>query len=313
MLAGLEDVSEGEIRIGARVVNDVAPSERDIAMVFQNYALYPHMSVFDNIGFGLKMRRVPRAEVERKVRDVAAMLGLETLLDRKPRQLSGGQRQRVALGRAIARQPQVFLFDEPLSNLDAALRAETRIHLQRLHRELGTTFFYVTHDQVEAMTMGDRIAVMRDGTIQQVATPREIYDHPRNVYVATFIGHPRMNIMRVSVQDRVIRAEGLELRIPFDLSVSDVYLGIRSEDVQFPASPGDETIRLPVEIVESLGADQYLYGKVAGAEVVGRIRPDIPVSPGDVVDLGVNLHRLHFFDAQTMEAVMVSPGVVAHA
>ena len=215
MLAGLEDISEGAIFIGDRLVNNLAPSERDIAMVFQNYALYPHMSVFDNIGSACECEksRGPRSSARSTM---SRMLGLERLLDRKPRQLSGGQRQRVALGRAIARQPQVFLFDEPLSNLDAALRAETRIHLQRLHRG-STTFFYVTHDQVEAMTMGDRIAVMRDGAIQQVATPRELYDHPRNTYVATFIGHPRMNLLPVTITDRVVRGQDLELALPYAL------------------------------------------------------------------------------------------------
>ncbi|HEX3244457.1 MAG TPA: sn-glycerol-3-phosphate ABC transporter ATP-binding protein UgpC [Chloroflexota bacterium] len=303
MLAGLEDVSEGAIFIGDRLVNNVAPSERDIAMVFQNYALYPHMSVFDNIGFGLRMRKVPRAEIERKVNEVAGMLGLERLLDRKPRQLSGGQRQRVALGRAIARQPQVFLFDEPLSNLDAALRAETRIHLQRLHRELGTTFFYVTHDQVEAMTMGDRIAVMREGTLQQVASPRELYDHPRNTYVAAFIGHPRMNLLPVTISDRVVRADGLELTLPYALPAGQAVLGIRPEDMSLPVEDGAETLRLAVDIVECLGSDQYLYGKVGSVEVIARTRPDLTIVPGEVVELGVNLSRIHIFDAQTGEAV----------
>ncbi|MFN0070496.1 MAG: ABC transporter ATP-binding protein [Chloroflexota bacterium] len=303
MLAGLEELTDGEIRIGNRVVNHVPPSERDIAMVFQNYALYPHMSVFDNIGFGLRMRRVSRVDVERKVREVAEMLGLDQLLDRKPRQLSGGQRQRVAVGRAIARQPQVFLFDEPLSNLDAALRAETRIHLQRLHRDLGTTFFYVTHDQVEAMTMGDRIAVMRDGAIQQVSTPRELYDRPRNMYVATFIGHPRMNLIPVSIADRLARADGLQLTLPFALPPEQAMLGIRAEDVVFPAEPGSETLRLTVEIVECLGADQYLYGRLGGVEFVARVRPDLTVLPGDAVDLGINLARIQLFDPVTTEAL----------
>jgi multiple sugar transport system ATP-binding protein len=303
MLAGLEEISEGAIYIGDRMVNNVPPSERDIAMVFQNYALYPHMTVFDNMSFGLRMRKVPRAEVERKVHEVAGMLGLEALLDRKPRQLSGGQRQRVALGRAIARQPQVFLFDEPLSNLDAALRAETRIHLQRLHKDLGTTFFYVTHDQVEAMTMGDRIAVMRDGAIQQVATPRELYDHPCNLYVGTFIGHPRMNLLRVTVTDRVARAEGVEVALPFATSTSEVIIGIRAEDLSLPAEEGSEKLRTTVEIVECLGSDQFIYGKIGGVELIARSRPDLIVSPGDVVELGVNVSRIHIFDAATGEAI----------
>jgi multiple sugar transport system ATP-binding protein len=303
MLAGLEEASEGSIYIGERLVNDVPPSERDIAMVFQNYALYPHMSVYDNIAFGLRMRKVPRQEIERKVQEVAGMLGLELLLERKPRQLSGGQRQRVALGRAIARQPQVFLFDEPLSNLDAALRAETRIHLQRLHQELGATFFYVTHDQVEAMTMGDRIAVMRDGAIQQVATPRELYDHPRNMYVAAFIGHPRMNLLPVTMSERVVRAEGVELTLPYDVPSKEATLGVRAEDLSMPPEPGSQTLRMTVEIVENLGSDQYLYGKLGSTEIIARARPDIAVAPGDTVDLGVNLARIHLFDTQTGEAL----------
>jgi multiple sugar transport system ATP-binding protein len=311
MLAGLEEVSEGEIFIGDRMVNDVPPSERDIAMVFQNYALYPHMSVFDNISFGLRMRKMPRAEIDRKVREVATMLGLEQLLDRKPRQLSGGQRQRVALGRAIARQPRVFLFDEPLSNLDAALRAETRIHLQRLHKELGTTFFYVTHDQVEAMTMGDRIAVMRDGAIQQVATPRELYDYPCNMYVATFIGHPRMNMLPVTITDRVVRGDGLDLTLSYVVALPDATLGVRPEDLSLPAEPGAQTIRMAVEIVENLGSDQYLYGTVGGVEVISRARPDLTVLPGDTVDLGVNLARIHIFDTQTGEAVALPDRIPA--
>jgi multiple sugar transport system ATP-binding protein len=313
MLAGLEEASEGSIYIGERLVNDVPPSERDIAMVFQNYALYPHMSVYDNMAFGLRMRKVPRQEIERKVQEVAAMLGLELLLQRKPRQLSGGQRQRVALGRAIARQPQVFLFDEPLSNLDAALRAETRIHLQRLHQELGATFFYVTHDQVEAMTMGDRIAVMRDGTIQQVATPRELYDHPRNMYVAAFIGHPRMNLLPVTISERVVRAEGLELSLPYDVPLKEATLGVRAEDLSMPPEPGAQTLRLTVEIVENLGSDQYLYGKLGTTEVIARARPDVAVAPGDAVDLGVNLARIHLFDPQTGESLSLPDRAAAGA
>src|SRR5512146_3439486 len=201
MIAGLEEISSGTLRIGERVVNDVAPKDRDIAMVFQSYALYPHMTVRDNMSFGLKLKKVPKADIAKRVAEGAGMLGLENLLDRKPRELSGGQRQRVALGRAIVREPAVFLMDEPLSNLDAKLRVETRANIARLHQRLGTTTVYVTHDQVEAMTMGDRIAVMRDGVLQQVGTPQDLYDHPSNVFVAGFIGSPAMNFANATVSD----------------------------------------------------------------------------------------------------------------
>src|SRR5438094_247865 len=214
MLAGLEEISDGEIRIGDRVVNDVPPRDRDIAMVFQSYALYPHMTVFDNLAFGLRMRGTPREDIDRRVKQAAEILELGPLLNRKPRQLSGGQRQRVALGRAIVREPQAFLLDEPLSNLDAKLRVQTRIELQKQHRALHATFIYVTHDQVEAMTMGDRIAVMRDGVLQQVAPPREIYDHPANMYVAGFIGSPTMNFIPVTIQGSTAKASGFEVQLP---------------------------------------------------------------------------------------------------
>src|SRR2546429_6926836 len=229
MLAGLEEISGGEIRIGDRIVNDLTPQDRDIAMVFQSYALYPHMSVYDNLAFGLKMRGMARAEIDRRVTDAARILELGPLLKRKPRQLSGGQRQRVALGRAIVREPQAFLLDEPLSNLDAKLRVQTRIELQKQHRALHATFIYVTHDQVEAMTMGDRIAVMGDGVLQQVAPPREIYDRPANMYVAGFIGSPTMNFVPVTVQGRVAKATGFEVPLPTAPGVEKAILGLRPE------------------------------------------------------------------------------------
>src|SRR5204862_2583159 len=229
MLAGLEEITDGEIRIGDRVVNDVPPRDRDIAMVFQSYALYPHMTVFDNLAFGLRMRGTPREDIERRVNTAAGILELGPLLKRKPRQLSGGQRQRVALGRAIVREPQAFLLDEPLSNLDAKLRVQTRIELQKQHRALHATFIYVTHDQVEAMTMGDRIAVMRDGVLQQVAPPREIYDQPANMYVAGFIGSPTMNFVPVTVQGRVAKATGFEVPLPTAPGVEKAILGLRPE------------------------------------------------------------------------------------
>src|SRR5712691_324036 len=226
MVAGLESITSGRILIDDTVVNDLAPMDRDIAMVFQNYALYPHMSVYDNMAFGLKMRKFERSEIQKRVHEAAEILGIQEYLKRKPRQLSGGQRQRVALGRAIVRHPQVFLLDEPLSNLDAMLRVETRIELQKLHHRLGTTFIYVTHDQVEAMTMGDRIAVMKDGLLQQVAPPRELYDNPVNMYVAGFIGSPRMNFLPVTVSDHTAKASGLEVSLPKAPSLARGFLGI---------------------------------------------------------------------------------------
>ncbi len=303
MLAGLEEITAGEIRIGDRVVNDIPARERDIAMVFQSYALYPHMSVYDNMAFGLKMRGTPKAQIEQKVRSAARMLGLEQLLNRKPRQLSGGQRQRVALGRAIVRNPQVFLLDEPLSNLDAQLRVETRINLQRLHRDLGATFIYVTHDQVEAMTMGDRIAVLRDGVLQQVASPRDIYDHPANMYVAGFIGSPKMNFIPVSIQGSTVRASGFQLELPRPPGIEKGTLGIRPEDLTEKPRDGMPTVDLKVEVLEVLGSDQYLYGKVGGDDLTARVDPQLKVFVGDTVKLALNADRIHLFD-ETEKAVL---------
>src|SRR2546430_5506956 len=267
MLAGLEEITDGEIKIGDRVVNNVPARERDIAMVFQSYALYPHMSVYDNMAFGLKMRRVPKGEIETKVKETSTILGLDNFLERKPRQLSGGQRQLVALGRAIVRKPEVFLLDEPLSNLDAQLRVETRINLQKLHKDLETTFIYVTHDQVEAMTMGDRIAVMKDGILQQVASPREIYDDPTNMYVAGFIGSPKMNFIPVTVSGKTARASGFTMELPKAPGIERGILGIRPEDLTEIPHEGFPKIEMKVEVVEVLGSDQFLYGKVGSDEV----------------------------------------------
>jgi multiple sugar transport system ATP-binding protein len=304
MLAGLEDVTEGEIRIGERLVNDMPARERDVAMVFQSYALYPHMSVYDNMAFGLKMRGTPKPEIESKVRQTASVLGLEPLLKRKPAQLSGGQRQRVALGRAIVRSPQVFLLDEPLSNLDAQLRVETRLNLQKLHRDLGRTFIYVTHDQVEAMTMGDRIAVLNDGVLQQVASPRDIYDHPANMYVAGFIGSPKMNLVPVTVSGSIVRASGFELPLPRPTDIERGVLGVRPEHLT--EVPRDEwpRIEMKVDVVEILGSDQFLYGKVGGDDLVARANPQFRVGAGDMVRLSVDVDRIHLFDAATQTAVM---------
>ncbi len=303
MLAGLEEITEGEIKIGDRTVNDVPARERDIAMVFQSYALYPHMSVYDNMAFGLKMRGTPKPEIQAKVQSAARMLGLDQFLNRKPRQLSGGQRQRVALGRAIVRNPQVFLLDEPLSNLDAQLRVETRINLQKLHRDLGSTFIYVTHDQVEAMTMGDRIAVLRDGILQQVASPREIYDEPANMYVAGFIGSPQMNFIPVTVQGQTAKASGFELQLPQAPGISAGVLGIRPEDLSEDVRDGAPEVEMKVDVLEVLGSDQYLYGSVGGDDAIARVDPHLKVFVGDQVRLGINMRRLHLFDAETEKAL----------
>ncbi len=304
MLAGLEDVTAGEIKIDDEVVNKMAPRDRDVAMVFQSYALYPHMSVYDNMAFGLKMRGSPRTQIESLVKEAGRILRLDQLLRRKPRQLSGGQRQRVALGRAIVRHPRVFLLDEPLSNLDAMLRVQTRIELQKMHQRLGTTFIYVTHDQVEAMTMGDRIAVMKDGVLQQVAPPREIYDQPVNMYVAGFIGSPRMNFLPVTISDHRAKASGFELNLTEAPGLERGILGIRPEHFVPTVSSDDAVIDLKVEVFEVLGADQYLYGKVGSDDVIARVDPQLKVSVGDRVRLGVNMGRLHLFDAETEKAVL---------
>jgi multiple sugar transport system ATP-binding protein len=304
MLAGLEEITEGEIKIGDRTVNDVPARERDIAMVFQSYALYPHMSVYDNMAFGLKMRGTPKAEIQTKVNHAAKMLGLETFLQRKPRQLSGGQRQRVALGRAIVRNPQVFLLDEPLSNLDAQLRVETRINLQKLHRDLGSTFIYVTHDQVEAMTMGDRIAVLRDGLLQQVAAPREIYEQPANMYVAGFIGSPKMNFVPVTVEGQTAKASGFDVQLPRAPGITKGVLGLRPEDLSEDTREGNTAIDMAIEVVEVLGSDQYLYGKVGSDDLIARVDPHFKAFVGDRARLGINMRRLHLFDAETEKALL---------
>ena len=304
MLAGLEEISDGDIRIGDRVVNAVAARERDIAMVFQSYALYPHMSVYDNMAFGLKMRKTPRTQLDQKVKHAASILGLDPYLKRKPRQLSGGQRQRVALGRAIVRNPQAFLLDEPLSNLDAQLRVETRINLQKLHQDLGATFIYVTHDQVEAMTMGDRIAVMKEGVLQQVASPRDIYDNPANMYVAGFIGSPKMNFVPVTISGTTAKASGFSVELPKALGIETGILGIRPEHLTEVPREGQDQIELKVDVVEVLGSDQFLYGKIGADDVIARVDPHSKVAVGDRFRLGLNTRRLHLFDGETEQAVL---------
>jgi multiple sugar transport system ATP-binding protein len=297
MLAGLEAISDGQIRIGDRVVNNVAAKDRDIAMVFQSYALYPHMSVYDNMAFPLQMQHLKKSDIDKRVKDASRILGLDPFLQRKPRALSGGQRQRVALGRAIVRSPKVFLLDEPLSNLDAKLRGQTRIELQKLHRDLETTFIYVTHDQVEAMTMGDRIAIMNAGILQQVGTPGEIYDHPANLFVAGFIGSPTMNFIPVTTSDSTAKASGFSVTLPKSVPAGKGTLGFRPEAVTDKPSQDGANLEMKVDVVERLGSDQFLYGQVGGDQVTARVDPRMKVEPGDNVKLGLDTRTLHLFNA----------------
>ncbi|HXG40326.1 MAG TPA: sn-glycerol-3-phosphate ABC transporter ATP-binding protein UgpC, partial [Candidatus Limnocylindrales bacterium] len=311
MIAGLEEVTEGILKIGDRIVNDVPPKDRDIAMVFQSYALYPHMSVRDNLAFGLKLRKVPKPEIERRVKEAAAILGLERLLDRKPKELSGGQRQRVALGRAIVREPAVFLMDEPLSNLDAKLRVQTRAEILRLHQRLKTTTVYVTHDQVEAMTMGTRIAVMNEGVLQQVGPPQELYDHPINRFVAGFIGSPAMNFAEVTVDGggagAVLQGQGLQIPVPphYRDAVGPttgrrLIVGFRPEHLDVgEAADGAARIDARADVVEYLGSEELIHLDIGGNDYVALISAEHRVRPGDVVPLRLPLDKVHLFDPET--------------
>jgi ABC-type sugar transport system ATPase subunit len=310
MIAGLEEVSSGEIRIGDRVVNDVEPRDRDIAMVFQNYALYPHLSVFDNLAFGLRRRRVPAADVERRVREAAGMLGLERYLERKPRALSGGERQRVALGRAMVRDPQVFLFDEPLSNLDAQLRVQMRAEIKRLHLRLGATMIYVTHDQVEAMTLGDRIAVMRGGVLQQVADPLTLYLRPVNEFVASFIGSPPINLFDARVAESgVLEAGGAKLAPPIAAQAAlaarrglSVRVGIRPEDIMnVGASSGG--LEATVEMCEPLGSEVLVHWSTAAGALLARLPGQVAPRVGAAATLHLPPEKLHCFDPETGRAL----------
>jgi len=309
MIAGLEEISQGTMRIGDRVVNDLAPKDRDVAMVFQSYALYPHMTVRDNLAFGLKLRKVPKDEIKRRVDEAARTTELTNLLDRKPKQLSGGQRQRVALGRAIVREPAVFLMDEPLSNLDAKLRVATRAELARLHQRLKTTTVYVTHDQVEAMTMGDRIAVMSNGLLQQVGSPQDLYRTPVNRFVAGFIGSPSMNFVDVDVvhndgQTALRSGEGLDWPLPPRLAAalngaSKLTAGIRPEHLDLGDVEGEFAVmRANIDVVEFLGNEELLHARVGDKEVVAVVDSSHRVKPGDVLDLKVPLDHLHLFDEE---------------
>lgn len=314
MIAGLEEISEGRIFIGDRLVNDVPPKDRDIAMVFQNYALYPHMNVYENMAFGLRLRRYPKDEIDRRVKEAARILKIEHLLNRKPRELSGGQRQRVAMGRAIVREPKVFLMDEPLSNLDAKLRVEMRAEIAKLQRRLGVTTIYVTHDQVEAMTLGHRIVVMKDGEIQQVDTPLNLYDFPANRFVAGFIGSPSMNFIRARVEaqgEKVylvapgfrVRANPVLAQAVRPYSGKEVWMGIRPEHLGlkgYTVIPEEENVlRGEVEVAEPLGAETEIHVSVDGTVLVAKVDGHAPVKPGDRVELLADTSRLHAFDVDT--------------
>jgi ABC-type sugar transport system ATPase subunit len=304
MLAGLEDVTEGEIKIDDRVVNDVPSRNRELAMVFQTYALYPHMSVFENMAFGLLMQGLLPEEIARRVNAAAEVLEIELLMKRKPRQLSGGQQQRVALGRAMVREPQVFLLDEPLSSLDAKLRAHMRVELRKLHRALKTTFLYVTHDQVEAMTMADRLAIMREGGLEQVGSPRNVYDKPANIFVAGFIGSPTMNFIPVTIDRRTAKASGFEVDLPLAPRVDRGILGIRPEALTERITDRRPSIELKVDTAEILGPDQFVYGSVATDAMIARVDPKLKVMRGDHLRLGIEPERLHFFETETGRAIL---------
>jgi multiple sugar transport system ATP-binding protein len=312
MVAGLEEVTSGEIRIGTQVVNDLPPMDRDIAMVFQNYALYPHKTVFDNMAFGLQMRGYPKDEVTKRVQEAAEILGIQALLGNKPRQLSGGQRQRVAVGRAIVRHPEVFLFDEPLSNLDAKLRVQMRVELKRLHERLETTAIYVTHDQVEAMTLGDRVVVMKDGRVQQLGEPLELYGRPANRFVAGFIGSPAMNFVEVAISaagDALwAEAEGLRIRVPQEFSSRlqagrRLTLGVRPEALRLANGADDYSFATEVDVVEPLGNEILLNFRAGGVPMVARVDPATRVGAHESVRFALDPARVHFFDTQSEAAL----------
>ena len=321
MIAGLEDISGGTLEIDGRYMNDVEPKERDIAMVFQNYALYPHMTVYDNMAFALKLRKVPKDEIDKKVREAARILDLEPLLQRKPKALSGGQRQRVAMGRAIVRSPKVFLMDEPLSNLDAKLRVQMRTEISKLHQSLGATIIYVTHDQTEAMTLGTRIVVLKDGEIMQVDTPANLYSKPDNLFVAGFIGSPQMNfvdtVVHVDGQNVWLELEELKFALPRVKAAplisggydgKTVVMGIRPEDLHdsqmFLDVAGQSTINIKVKVYELLGAEVYLYFDYAGASMTARVDARTNARAGDDIQLALDLAKIHIFDKETEQVII---------
>src|ERR1043165_7792362 len=300
MVAGLEDITSGEISIDGRVVNDLAPMDRDIAMVFQNYALYPHMSVYDNMAFGLRMRKFEKPDIEKRVKQAADILGIQPLLARRPRQLSGGQRQRVALGRAIVRNPRVFLFDEPLSNLDAALRVQMRVELKRLHERLETTAIYVTHDQIEAMTLGDRVVVMKDGVVQQEGAPLTLYQRPANRFVATFVD------VNISGDGLWAEAQGLRLQVPQrmrSLGGQRLTLGVRPEALRLANGADAHGFATTVDVLEPLGNEILLNFRAGGVQMVARVDPGVRVKAHESVRLALDPQRLHFFDPKTEAAI----------
>ena len=319
MIAGLEDISSGELKIGDRVVNDVEPKDRDIAMVFQNYALYPHMSVYDNMAFGLKLRKVPKDQIDKMVKEAAKILDLTPLLDRKPKALSGGQRQRVAMGRAIVRNPKVFLMDEPLSNLDAKLRVQMRIEIAKLHQRLGTTIIYVTHDQTEAMTLGTRIVVMKDGVIQQVDTPQNLYEKPQNLFVAGFMGSPQMNfldaVVRINGTAVTLEVAGQSIPLPpakakklidGGYNGKTVTMGIRPEDV-YDSEMFIETAKCvfssTIKVYELLGAEVFLYFDLGEFPMTARVDPRSNARPGDTVRFAFDVEKIHVSDKETEQVI----------
>ena len=320
MIAGLEEITSGELYIDGELVNDVAPKDRNIAMVFQNYALYPHMTVFENMAFGLKLRRVPKDIIAKKVHEAAKSLDIEHLLDRKPKALSGGQRQRVALGRAIVREPKVFLMDEPLSNLDAKLRVQMRATISKLHQKLQTTFVYVTHDQTEALTMGTKIVVMKDGIIQQVASPQELYEKPVNMFVAGFIGSPQMNFIEAKLKNegdkyylefgksKIELPEGKSKKLSDSYLGKQVIVGIRPENIHdeaiYVSNMVNSVVQAKVEITEMLGAETNLYLDLDGVEIIARVNPRTKVKPNDVINVAFDTNRIHLFDKDTEKVIM---------
>ncbi|WP_216829359.1 ABC transporter ATP-binding protein [Alkalihalobacterium elongatum] len=316
MIAGLEDISKGDLFIGDKRVNDVAPKDRDIAMVFQNYALYPHMNVYDNMAFGLKLRKFKKEEIDRRVKEAAKILGLEEMLDRKPKAMSGGQRQRVALGRAIVRDPQVFLMDEPLSNLDAKLRVQMRAEITKLHHRLQTTTIYVTHDQTEAMTMATRIVIMKDGFIQQVGSPKDVYDNPENVFVGGFIGSPAMNFINGRIEGEFFKLNNLSVRIPLGKLKTlkeqgfidkEVILGVRPEDIHdellFIESSPETKVTASVEVAELTGAETVLYTKIGDQDVIARIDSRTDIQNGQNIELAFDMNKVHFFNPETEKRI----------
>ncbi|MTT31009.1 sn-glycerol-3-phosphate ABC transporter ATP-binding protein UgpC [Terrilactibacillus sp. BCM23-1] len=318
MIAGLEEITDGELFIDNKLMNDVAPKNRDIAMVFQNYALYPHMTVYDNMAFGLKIKKTPKAEIDARVKEAAKILGLEDYLKRKPKALSGGQRQRVALGRAMVRNPKVFLMDEPLSNLDAKLRLQMRAEISKLHRRLDTTTIYVTHDQTEAMTMASRIVIMKDGVIQQIGTPKEVYNHPVNVFVAGFIGSPAMNFIPVTCSDTELRIGNISFPLPKDkLEVlrskgyinKEFILGIRPEDINRNEHLIEDTIAgqfdASIDVSELMGSESLLYTSINGTNIVAKVI-DTDIKNGDQIKLAFDLDKIHFFDKDTEEVITLN-------